>query len=63
MMDTNCIDNNLDSIHPCTTKPLDLDEKPFMKLSYLIKTHQINNISYTILGSITNKELVTLMSI
>jgi hypothetical protein len=29
----------------------------------LIKTHQINNISYTILGSITNKELVTLMSI
>jgi hypothetical protein len=30
--DTNCIDNNLDSKHPCTTKPLDLEEKTFTKV-------------------------------
>jgi hypothetical protein len=29
---TNCIDNNLDNIHPCTTRPLDLEEKTFTKL-------------------------------
>ncbi len=32
-----------------------------MKLSQLIKTHQINNISYTILGLITYKELLILI--
>jgi hypothetical protein len=30
--DTNCIDNNLDSIHPHTTKPLDIEKKTFTKL-------------------------------
>jgi hypothetical protein len=30
--DTNCIDNNLDNTHPCTTKPLDIEEKTFTKL-------------------------------
>ncbi len=34
---------------------------PIMKLSQLIKTHQINNITYIILGSITNSELLTLI--
>ncbi len=32
-----------------------------MKISWLIKNHQINNISYTILRSITNKNLLTLI--
>ncbi len=32
-----------------------------MKLSQLIKTHQINNISYIILGLITNRDLLILI--
>jgi hypothetical protein len=34
---------------------------PIVKLSELIKTHQINNISYTILGLITNRDLLILI--
>ncbi len=29
---TNCIDDNLNNIHPCTARPLDLEEKTFTKL-------------------------------
>jgi hypothetical protein len=32
-----------------------------MKLSQLIKTHQVNNISYIIFGLITNKDLLILI--
>jgi hypothetical protein len=32
MIDTNYIDDNLDNIHPYTTRPLDLEEKTFTKL-------------------------------
>jgi hypothetical protein len=28
---SNCIDNDLDNIHPCTTKPLNIEEKTFTK--------------------------------
>jgi hypothetical protein len=34
---------------------------PIMKHLQLIKIHEINNISYTILGSITNIDLPTLI--
>jgi hypothetical protein len=34
---------------------------PIMKHLQLIRIHQINNISYTILGSITNIDLPTLI--
>jgi hypothetical protein len=34
---------------------------PIMKISQLMKIHQINNVSYTILGLITNINLLTLI--
>ncbi len=33
MTNANCIDNNLDNIHVCTTKPLDFEQKSFAKYS------------------------------
>jgi hypothetical protein len=33
MINTNCIDENLDNIHPCTTRPLDLEEKHLQNYS------------------------------
>jgi hypothetical protein len=34
---------------------------PIMKFSQLIEIHQINNVSYTILGLITSIDLLTLI--
>jgi hypothetical protein len=43
MIDTNCIDDNLDNIHPYTTRPLDLEEKTFTKL-FQNDIHKLMNI-------------------
>jgi hypothetical protein len=40
---TNCIDDNLDNIHPCTTRPLDLEEKTFTIL-FQNDIHKLMNI-------------------
>jgi hypothetical protein len=43
MIDTNCINDNLDNIHPYTTRPLDLEEKTFTKL-FQNDIHNLMNI-------------------
>jgi hypothetical protein len=43
MIDTNYIDDNLDNIHPCTIRPLDLEEKIF-KILFQNDIHKLMNI-------------------
>ncbi len=43
MTNKNCIDDNLDNIHPCTTRPPNLQEKTFTKL-FQNDIHKLMNI-------------------
>jgi hypothetical protein len=42
-IDTNCVNDNLDNIHPCAIRPLDLEEKKFTKL-FQNDIHKLMNI-------------------